>query len=122
MISPGQDARATQGNIHHPWRGHPGHDFTRAGCPCPAWFFPPKTGTRVEDLVVLANQGKIHNRRTGMTKPIVQSVTFKASPEELFEIFTDSKKHSAATGGKASVSAKVGAKFTAWDGMLYIRA
>ncbi|MGD0228424.1 MAG: hypothetical protein ABSF71_39485 [Terriglobia bacterium] len=57
-----------------------------------------------------------------MTKPIVQSVTFKASPEELFEIFTDSKKHSAATGGKASVSAKVGAKFTAWDGMLYIRA
>ena len=53
-----------------------------------------------------------------MTKPIVQSVKFKASPEELFEIFTDSKKHSAATGGKASVSAKVGAKFTAWDGML----
>ena len=53
-----------------------------------------------------------------MTKPIVQSVTFKASPEELFAIFTDSKKHSAATGGKASVSAKAGAKFTAWDGML----
>ena len=53
-----------------------------------------------------------------MTKPIVQSVKFKASPEELFAIFTDSKKHSAATGGKASVSAKAGAKFTAWDGML----
>ena len=53
-----------------------------------------------------------------MTKPIVQSVTFKASPEELFAIFTDSKKHSAATGGKGSVSAKAGAKFTAWDGML----
>ena len=33
-----------------------------------------------------------------MTKPIVQSVTFKASPEDLFSIFTDSKKHSAATG------------------------
>ena len=53
-----------------------------------------------------------------MTKPIVQSVTFKASPEELFEIFTDSKKHSAATGAKASVSAKAGAKFTAFEGML----
>ena len=53
-----------------------------------------------------------------MTKPIVQSVTFKASPEELFEIFTDSKKHSAATGGKASVSAKAGARFTAFEGML----
>ena len=48
----------------------------------------------------------------------MQSVTFKASPEELFEIFTDSKKHSAATGAKASVSAKPGAKWTAWDGMI----
>ena len=53
-----------------------------------------------------------------MTKPIVQSVTFKASPEELFAIFTDSKKHSAATGGKASVSAKAGAKWRAFDGMI----
>ena len=53
-----------------------------------------------------------------MTKPIVQSVTFKASPEELFAIFTDSKKHSAATGAKASVSAKAGAKWTAFDGMI----
>jgi activator of HSP90 ATPase len=53
-----------------------------------------------------------------MTKPIVQSVTFKASPEELFEIFTDSKKHSAATGARASVSAKAGAKWTAHGGMI----
>jgi activator of HSP90 ATPase len=53
-----------------------------------------------------------------MTKPIVQSVAFKASPEELFAIFTESKKHSAATGGKASVSAKPGAKWSAFDGML----
>ena len=53
-----------------------------------------------------------------MTKPIVQSVTFKASPEELFALFTDSKKHSAATGAKASVSAKAGAKWTAFGGML----
>jgi activator of HSP90 ATPase len=53
-----------------------------------------------------------------MTKPIMQSVTFKASPEELFALFTDSKKHSAATGAKASVSSKAGAKWTAFDGML----
>jgi activator of HSP90 ATPase len=53
-----------------------------------------------------------------MTKPIVQSVTFKASPGELFEMFTDSKLHSAATGAKASVSAKVGAKWVAFDGMI----
>jgi activator of HSP90 ATPase len=53
-----------------------------------------------------------------MTKPIVQSVTFKASPEELFEIFTDAKKHSAATGAKAATSAKAGAKWRAFDGMI----
>jgi activator of HSP90 ATPase len=53
-----------------------------------------------------------------MTKPIVQSVTFKATPKELFAIFTDSKKHSAATGAKASVSAKPGAKWSAFDGMI----
>ena len=53
-----------------------------------------------------------------MTKPIVQSVTFKASPEELFSIFTDSRKHSAATGDKASVRAKPGAKWTAFSGMI----
>ena len=41
-----------------------------------------------------------------MTKPIVQSVTFKASPEELFAIFTDSEKLSAATGDKASRKSK----------------
>jgi activator of HSP90 ATPase len=53
-----------------------------------------------------------------MTRPIVQSVTFKASPKELFALFTDSKKHSASTGSKASVSAKAGAKWTAFDGMI----
>jgi len=53
-----------------------------------------------------------------VTKPIVQSVIFKASPEELFEIYTDSKKHSAATGAKATVSGKAGGSFTAFDGML----
>jgi activator of HSP90 ATPase len=53
-----------------------------------------------------------------VTKPIVQSVTFKASPEELFALFTDSRKHSASTGAKATVSAKAGAKWIAFGGML----
>jgi hypothetical protein len=33
-----------------------------------------------------------------MTKAIQQSVKFKASPETLFDMYLDSKKHSAATG------------------------
>ncbi len=53
-----------------------------------------------------------------MTKPIVQSVTFKALPAELFEIYTDSKKHSAATGQKSKVSSKAGGRFTAFDGSI----
>jgi activator of HSP90 ATPase len=53
-----------------------------------------------------------------MTKPIVQSVLFKASPAKLFRIYTRSREHSAATGSKAVVSPKAGAKFTAFEGML----
>jgi len=53
-----------------------------------------------------------------MTKTIQQRVEFPASPQRLFDIYTDSKKHSAATGAKATVSKKAGDKFTAFDGML----
>jgi activator of HSP90 ATPase len=53
-----------------------------------------------------------------MTKVIQQSVTFPASPERLFEIYIDSRKHSAATGAKATVSSKTGGRFAAFDGML----
>jgi activator of HSP90 ATPase len=53
-----------------------------------------------------------------MTKAIEQSVRFNATPEQLFEMYLDSKKHSAATGGAARMSRKVGGKFTAWGGQL----
>jgi activator of HSP90 ATPase len=53
-----------------------------------------------------------------MTKPIVQSVIFKAPPEKLFALFANPKLHSAATRANATVSAKPGAKWTAFDGML----
>jgi len=51
------------------------------------------------------------------TKPIVQTARFKAPPEELFELYMDSKKHSEATGGRAKMSPKAG-PFTAFDGQL----
>ena len=53
-----------------------------------------------------------------MTKAIQQSVKFKASPAELFEMYLDSKKHSAGTGGLAKISRKVGGKFKAWGNQL----
>jgi activator of HSP90 ATPase len=53
-----------------------------------------------------------------MTKPIQQSVRFGATPAQLFEMYMDSGKHSAATGGRAKLSRKVGGAFTAWNNML----
>jgi activator of HSP90 ATPase len=53
-----------------------------------------------------------------LTKTIEQSIRFAATPEQLFDTYLDSKLHSAATGGKAKISRKVGSKFTAWGGQL----
>src|SRR5580658_4117774 len=53
-----------------------------------------------------------------MTKAIQQSVVLKASTEELFETFLDSKKHSAATGMPAKVSRRTGGAFSAFGGKI----
>ena len=53
-----------------------------------------------------------------MASLIRQTVTFSASPRELFNIYLDSKKHGAAIDDKASISRKVGSRFTAFGGML----
>jgi activator of HSP90 ATPase len=53
-----------------------------------------------------------------MTRAIQQSVVFKASPRTLYEMYMDSRKHSAATGGVARINRKPGGRFTAWNNML----
>ena len=52
------------------------------------------------------------------TKTIEQSVTFKASPHDVYEALMDSDKHSLFTGAKASISREVGGAFSAYDGAL----
>jgi activator of HSP90 ATPase len=52
------------------------------------------------------------------TTTITQKILFPALPEEVYEALLDSKKHSEFTGSKATGKAKVGAKFTAWDGYI----
>jgi len=49
---------------------------------------------------------------------IKQKVTFSATPEEIYEAFTDPKKHSKFTGSKATGKPEVGEEFTAWDGYI----
>jgi activator of HSP90 ATPase len=49
---------------------------------------------------------------------IKQNLVIPTSPVALYEAFMDAKKHSAFTGSKATCNAKVGGKFTAWDGYI----
>lgn len=53
-----------------------------------------------------------------MAKTIEQAVRFRVSPERLFDIYMDSKRHAAAINSTASVSRKVGGRFTAFEGAL----
>jgi activator of HSP90 ATPase len=52
------------------------------------------------------------------TKTIRQSVTFVASPHQVYEALMDSRKHARFTGAKARISRKMGGKFTAYDGYI----
>lgn len=50
------------------------------------------------------------------TKTLRQTVLFKASPREVYEILMDSRKHQALSGERARISRKVGGRFMAWNG------
>ena len=52
------------------------------------------------------------------TKTIRQSVTFRTSPHVVYEMLMDSRKHARFTGETASISRKVGGKFTAYGGYI----
>jgi activator of HSP90 ATPase len=49
---------------------------------------------------------------------IQQSVRFRTSPQNLYELYIDSKKHSRSTGAPARINGKVGGRFTAFGGQL----
>lgn len=53
-----------------------------------------------------------------MTRTIEQTATFPCKPSDLYELFMDSAKHSAATGAPAKISRKVGGKWSAHGGMI----
>jgi activator of HSP90 ATPase len=47
-----------------------------------------------------------------------QKVVIPATPDEVYDAFMNPKKHSEFTGSKATVTPRVGGKFTAWDGYI----
>jgi activator of HSP90 ATPase len=52
------------------------------------------------------------------TKTVRQTVTFKATPHEIYEMLMDSGKHARFTGDKATISRTVGGRFSVYDGGL----
>jgi uncharacterized protein YndB with AHSA1/START domain len=48
------------------------------------------------------------------TKTLHQTVKFKASPKQVYEMLMDSRKHRSLSGMPAKISRRVGGKFTAW--------
>lgn len=48
-------------------------------------------------------------------KTINQVVHFDAIPQEVYEVYTDAKKHGEIIGSKVVFENKVGGKFSAWD-------
>jgi activator of HSP90 ATPase len=50
-----------------------------------------------------------------MSKPIHQTVTFQASPHDVYEALMDSKKHAAFSGSPAQISREVGGEYMAYD-------
>ena len=52
------------------------------------------------------------------TKTLKQTITFKASPRQVYDMIMVSKKHQSLSGEKAKISQRVGGKFTAWGSHL----
>lgn len=50
-----------------------------------------------------------------LTKTLNQRYFFKATPNEVYDLLMDAKKHTAFTGALAEIENKVGGKFIAWD-------
>ena len=52
------------------------------------------------------------------TRTLRQTVTFDASPQDVYNMLMDSKKHQSLSGERAKISTKVGGTFTAWGSHL----
>ena len=53
-----------------------------------------------------------------MLKVIQHSVQFKTTPDALYDTYLNAAKHAAVTGGKVTISRKVGGRFSAFGGMI----
>ncbi len=54
-----------------------------------------------------------------MKNEITLSITLPASPQEIYEAWMSTKGHTEMTGSPATVEAKVGGKFSAWENYIF---
>jgi len=54
------------------------------------------------------------------TKTLQQTVTFKASPRQTYDMLMDWKKHQSLSSQAAKIGRKIGKNFTAWGSQLWI--
>jgi activator of HSP90 ATPase len=52
------------------------------------------------------------------TRTLRQTITFNASPQDVYDMLMDSKKHQSLSGEPAKISTKVGGTFAAWGSHL----
>jgi len=57
--------------------------------------------------------------KSGKTDSIKASAVIPAQPEAIYAAWMSSKGHGKMTGSGAKVTARVGSKFTAWDGYIF---
>ena len=70
-------------------------------------------------MVRSAGYPKERSRRSDKamrTRTIRQTVSFKASPHDVYELLLDPRKHAAFTGSTAKISRRVGGSFSVFDG------
>jgi uncharacterized protein YndB with AHSA1/START domain len=60
----------------------------------------------------------MHDERDAEGESIILRVTLPVAPRALYDAWLDPEQHGAFTGGAASCEAKVGGRFTAWDGYI----
>jgi uncharacterized protein YndB with AHSA1/START domain len=53
-----------------------------------------------------------------MCKTIKQKLKFRATPEQIYKLLTDSKQHASLTGEYAEISRKIGGPFSTRDGQV----
>jgi activator of HSP90 ATPase len=53
------------------------------------------------------------------TKSIKQTITFDSTPDKVYQLIMDQKKHSAFTGTKVIMSTKPKGRFSVFDGYIY---